>query len=266
MSKSAWAFTTAGFGLLVLMGCGHRDPASTTTTVPTPSSSVRPAANVQLRIDFEDIRGDLDEGSLVADRSGEQHSGTVHLSGELPTPLRVVEGAEPGGTAVGFPVPCPVEKGSACPKAIVEVQDSAAFNPGHDDFSYGAVLRLEPDRTSQGSNVIQKGFSLGGGGQWKLQVDGLAGNPSCVLVDTGGATTVKVTAARSVADGRWHDVNCHRTQGALLVEVDKVIDGRSPLTGSMEVSPAGPVRLGGKGLKPNNDQFFGEIDEIFYAD
>jgi hypothetical protein len=51
---------------------------------------------------------------------------------------------------------------------------------------------------------VQKGYAAGPGGEWKLQVDGYAGRPSCVLVGAGSPVIHLAVAGRSVADGRWH--------------------------------------------------------------
>jgi hypothetical protein len=48
-------------------------------------------------------------------------------------------------------------------------------------------VRLDPGQTSDGQNILQKGYSSTGG-QYKLQVDKLPGKPSCAMTSEGAHT------------------------------------------------------------------------------
>ncbi|MEV8518091.1 hypothetical protein [Dactylosporangium sp. NPDC051484] len=86
-------------------------------------------------------------------------------------------------------------------------------------------------RTSKGANVTQKGFSISDS-QFKLQVDGMAGRPSCVIVGTGSPTIFVALASRSVAGERWHQIACSRGNALLTVAVDGVKPGRTAIPSS----------------------------------
>jgi hypothetical protein len=124
---------------------------------------------------------------------------------------------------------------------------------------------LGADETTKGSNVVQKGFSTGGG-QFKLQVDGKEGLPSCVLAGAqqGGPLYVAISAS-TVADGRWHQVTCVRRGTSLTVSVDGAEVGRVAVPAELSVSNDDPVRIGGKGTGPNNDQYHGVLDDVFVS-
>lgn len=164
------------------------------------------------------------------------------------------------GQAVRFPPRCRVYAGRNCPRVVLEAREVP--NPGTAPVRFGAAVLMEVDDTDAGENVLQKGFSRGHG-QFKLQVDGLAGQPSCVLVGTGSSRIYVVTARASVADGWWHGIECVRTGSDFSIAVDGVISGRIRVPASLSIVNSDPLRIGGKGLSPNNDQFHGAIDDVF---
>ena len=92
-------------------------------------------------------------------------------------------------------------------------------------------------RDIPGENVVQKGYATSPGGEWKLQVDGYAGRPSCVLVGAGAATRYVALAGGSVADGQWHQLTCRRTGTALSIAVDGTVAG----VRSVPAALAGPA-------------------------
>lgn len=173
-------------------------------------------------------------------------------------------GTEPhsGGLAVRFPPPCPQYGDPACPRVILET--SFATNPGAGPLRYGAAVRLSPSETSSGENVLQKGFSHGHS-QFKLQVDGAGGQPSCVLVGTSSPQIHVVTASSSVADGQWHTVECVRDGSSLSVLVDGAVSGQTGVPAELSIVNGDPLRIGGKGISPNNDQFHGALDDVFVS-
>lgn len=165
-----------------------------------------------------------------------------------------------GGQAVRFPPRCRVYAGRTCPRVVLQSRDVP--NPGTAPVRFGAAVLMTADDTAAGENVLQKGFSRGHG-QFKLQVDGAAGLPSCVLVGTGSWRIHVVTAGVSVADGQWHAIECVRVDSELSILVDGVVMRRIRVPASLSIVNSEPLRIGGKGLSPNNDQFHGAIDDVF---
>ncbi|MEH1123999.1 LamG-like jellyroll fold domain-containing protein [Micromonospora sp. CPCC 206061] len=119
------------------------------------------------------------------------------------------------------------------------------------------VLLLAGD----GANVMQKGYSTGGVTQLKLQVDGSAGHPSCVVASK--AQIYRVIAPVTVADGRWHVLACTRTSTNLSISVDGAALGRIPVPADVSIVNSEPLRIGAKNLSPNNDQYAGLLDDVF---
>jgi hypothetical protein len=187
--------------------------------------------------------------------------------GRLPLRVRKAGGElstvpHAGGLAVRFPEPCEHYGAESCARAILQSGPADFLNPGQSAFTYGASVLVAPDETSKGANVIQKGFSVGDS-QFKLQVDGVAGHPSCVIVGTSGPTIYVALASLTVADGRWHRVECSRSDALLTVAVDGQLKGRSAIPSSLSIANADPLCIGGKGTSANNDQFVGAIDDVF---
>jgi hypothetical protein len=110
---------------------------------------------------------------------------------------------------------------------------------------------------------MQKGFSTGAGGQWKLQVDDTRGFPSCILVDSDTGETVRVLGDRTVADGDWHRVICERSGSAVTLTVDGQVSGLTDAITSMHIANTAPVRIAGKHAKPDGDFYFGDVDNAF---
>ena len=177
------------------------------------------------------------------------------------TRLQVVD--ETGrGRVMQFPDPCSAHD-PQCLRGIIEIGPSAALDVGDADFSYGAHLRLDASDIRDGANVVQRGYSTGGAGQWKLQVDDDAGRPECVLVGSGTQEAQTVESDRSVADGRWHAVECQRVGQELALLIDGTIAGRTDTTERLRISPSTPIRIGAKHVKKGSDPFFGLVDDVF---
>jgi hypothetical protein len=189
------------------------------------------------------------------DALGNDHRGQVVVAND--GAVESVPGPPDRGLAAGFPSRCTADHG--CPRALVEVPAAPSLDPGTAPFAYGASVWLAPDQTSVGSNIVQKGRFGTTGGQWKLQIDGLAGEPSCVV--RSGSDVVVVRSSVSVADSRWHRVVCRRDAGAVSIEVDGTVDREDVRTGAVD-SPM-PVRIGSPGVGDHDDQFHGRIDDVF---
>lgn len=191
----------------------------------------------------------------IADESGRGHTLRI-ISGHGGTVRAVTHGR---GSAILFPPRC---LRRICPHVALQTPSTADLNPGSRDISYGADVFLSPTQTSKGQNVIQKGYSTRGS-QWKLQIDGVAGRPSCVLVGDRSPRIRMATSVVSVADSRWHRVRCSRVGGTLSVWVDNVLRGRIGIPPRLSVTNNRPMSIGGKGAYADNDQFNGALDNVW---
>ncbi|HCT76515.1 MAG TPA: hypothetical protein DGG94_16325 [Micromonosporaceae bacterium] len=164
--------------------------------------------------------------------------------------------------AVHFPNLCGDNKPQDCPRAILESGPADFLNPGTNNFRWGASVQMLPNETSDGSNVLQKGLSMSGS-QFKLQVDGSQGRPSCVLSSDEGKFVA--FASESITDGRWHDLICDRTNSQLTLYVDGWPRAETIVPAGLSIVNEMPLTLGGKGQGPYNDQFHGTLDNAFVA-
>jgi hypothetical protein len=241
------------------------DAASAHQQVGTPSAA-QAAARTAARA--APSRWAATEGTLVA-RYGfdaARHGAITDESGNGHT-LRLITGnggrismvRHGAGRALRFPSKCSGKK--TCPHAALQSPSEPSLNPGTRPISYGAKVLLSPRQTSKGQNVVQKGYSATSS-QYKLQVDGVAGRASCVLV--GARPGIKlVTSTVSVADGSWHEVECRRSATALTVLVDGAVRGNRSVSARLSVANDRPLSIGGKGAYSDNDQFQGTLDDVW---
>ncbi|GAA1590261.1 LamG-like jellyroll fold domain-containing protein [Actinoplanes couchii] len=191
----------------------------------------------------------------ILDESGDGHTlRVISFQGGRVRP--VVHGP---GTALAFPGKCAA---LLCPQVTLQSADSADLNPGDRNLAFGADVLLAPAQTSAGQNVLQKGYSTVSS-QYKLQIDGTAGHPSCVLVDVRRPAIRVVRSAVTVADGRWHRLRCRRDGSRWEVWVDEVLRGRVRIPSRLSVANDQPLSIGGKGFYRDNDQFNGVLDNVW---
>jgi hypothetical protein len=248
----------AAASVLVLLatGCSNggldeREPAPGTDAPVTTGAG---GSETDLLLSFDEPL-DSGGGQGYADARGRPFLGLVVVSnGGRVEPAPGVDGT---GASVSFPSLCAAPTG--CPRAMVEVAPDPALDAGEDVFEYGAAVWLAPDQTTTGSNIVQKGRFGTTGGQWKLQVDSLTGEPSCVV--RSGPDVVVVRSKVSIADSTWHRVVCRRDLGSVTIRVDDSVDRREGPTGS--VTSDEPVRVGSAGVGDGDDQFHGRIDDVF---
>lgn len=225
------------------------------------ASASSPAGAVEVDLGEAAWDADLVDGAVLQDSAG---GSAVLRTTDRPAPqvgTSVVEGQP--GLRLGWV--CRAALWS-CGRALVELDGSRGLNPGSGGFEVSAQVALEPWQTSGGSNVLQKGWNQGGAGQYKLQVDGLAGRPSCVVVGTGEDRSYRVKGSRSIADGEWHELGCRRVGDELQLLVDGDVEGRTSLPGDLSVENGSVVRVGAKGLGGYDvDQFYGRLGRVSVA-
>jgi hypothetical protein len=233
--------------LLLVAAVAIPAPAAASPSAGPPSAA---SAVVIARYGFN-----LRRSGSIFDESGRGHTLRVVTAhgGAVRT---VVHGH---GSALAFPAEC---GGAGCPHVALQSPTSPDLNPGTRDIAYGADVLLPPGETSKGENIVQKGYSVTSS-QWKLQVDGMAGRPSCVLVDERAPTIWMAYSSVSISDGRWHSLECRRVGPTLAVFVDGVERGRTTVPATLSVSNERPLSIGGKGAFGDNDQFDGVLDNVW---
>ena len=241
-------------------------PTTAPTTAPVPAPPTVPAAtswDVVASYNFDD---GFDRAETIFDDSGHGHTlrMTSRHGGVVRTELRGT------GLALSYPRPCRKPSfrlsgtSPTCPRVVLQASTSDDLNPGIRPFAWGAMIKLPPNATGPGENVIQKGFRARTG-QFKLQVDGVAGHPSCVITETRTRAFHEVYARLSIADGLWHRVDCLRGRTTLMIVVDRRISAEKLIPAGLMVSNDMPLRIGGKGVLRANDQFNGAIDDVYVA-
>jgi concanavalin A-like lectin/glucanase superfamily protein len=165
------------------------------------------------------------------------------------------------GLAVDYPDRCTKPREGECPRVILEGNRDDSLNPGTRPMKYGASIRMVPSDLSDGANVLQKGYSVGKVSQFKLQVDHKQGRPSCVIA--GRNRIYRAQPAIDIADGAWHNVTCARARTGLSITVDGVRLATVPVPPGLSIANAEPLRIGGKGTNNGNDQYAGQIDNVF---
>jgi hypothetical protein len=198
--------------------------------------------------------------TTIADGTFDDGSGKKHLLRAVTRNGGAVKMTTHGnGQALVFPAKC---AGATCPKLVLQSADTPDLNPAAGPLRYGASVLLDPAEAGGGENVLQKGYAAGGG-QYKLQVDGESGKPSCAM---GGKTETTVHIARSrdsIADGEWHTLECRRSGATLAVVVDDHVKTSVAIPESLSVVTTQPLSLGGKGVGQDNDQFHGSLDDVW---
>lgn len=266
------ATAVAGAGLLVAAHFAQRSDAAprlTPAVVPSPSAGVltisdpgvaapaKPgrvevaAAPITVRYTFDGgvTQPITDVGGGFELRALGQNGGTLSL---------VPQGQ---GLAVQYPSRCTLPQDRDCPRAILEGARDDSLNPGTRPVRYGASVLMTHDDLADGANVVQKGYSVGGVSQFKLQVDHRQGHPSCVIAARN--RIYRAEPVIDVADGVWHDLACTRSGDRLTLTVDGVEQASVRVPGNLSIANAEPLRVGGKGANKGNDQYAGQIDNVF---
>jgi len=275
MSRNRWLLAGAATALVLLGGLAHGErPATLKASVvkPSPKAGIlpvsiavrppdgpQPSARVAVATAPVAVRYTFDGGvgRPITDLHGLHELRPVGQNGGL---LRLVP--QGLGLAVAFPDRCRLARERDCPRVILEGVRDDSLNPGTRELWYGASVRLSHADLADGANVVQKGYSVGGMGQFKLQVDHRLGHPSCVIA-TGRRRIFRAEPWFDVADGRWHSLGCARIGDRLTLSVDGVERASARIPAELSIANPEPLRIGGKGLSNGNDQFAGELDNVF---
>ncbi|MEV4703113.1 LamG-like jellyroll fold domain-containing protein [Actinoplanes sp. NPDC049316] len=243
------AMVSAGGDFTTIGGTVRKRYASFTATATGRADSDGTVA--AYNFDSTDGDGTFDDGSgaghvlKAATRNGATLRTTAHDAGQ----------------AVVFPPPC---DGSSCPRLVLQTPSAPDLNPGSRPLRFGASVRLTAQQTTDGQNLLQKGYSTGGG-QYKLQADKLPGHPSCAMTGADSPTIHLAKSSVTVADGAWHHLECRRTATTLSISVDGVVRGSTTVPATLSVDNTAPLSIGGKGLSSNADQFQGTLDDVWVA-
>jgi len=181
--------------------------------------------------------------TVMVDDSGSGHDGTI----------RNVTLGVPGdiGTAYSFDAS----------SSIVHVPSKADLNPGTKPLQISAHIRISSKLATGDYNVIQKGTDSATGGAWKLEIYAQAGknfgHPDCAFNSSAGKN--RVYGRTSLADGKWHVVECHLTNTQAWVTIDGN-DGPKSARVVGSIANTSDVTVGGK---TNNTHYFkGDLDEV----
>ncbi|BFU47245.1 LamG-like jellyroll fold domain-containing protein [Krasilnikovia sp. MM14-A1004] len=223
-------------------------PGPTVSPAPAPPPAPgQETGELVAQYGFEDDPAVDDSGNGHTLRTVARHRGAVR-----PTP-------HDAGQAMAFPAKC---RGGRCPQVVLQTRSAATLNPGALPLAFGATVLLSRTQTSKGQNIVQKGYSRTSS-QYKLQIDGAAGRPSCVLVGVLRPRIRMVRSRISVADGRWHTLECQRRGRWMRIIVDGVVQGRRHVPATLAIANWCPLSIGGKGAYNDNDQFHGSVDDVW---
>jgi hypothetical protein len=143
--------------------------------------------------------------------------------------------------------------------AWVEVANQAALNPGTNDFSYSAYVKLTtvPSSSTVTYDVIRKGLSTTSTGEFKLEVI-KGGRIRCTAKDSVRTRLSLVGPSTSVGDGRWHHIACSRTGNTWRATVDSASTTKQAPLKSISNSLA--LAIGSKYGKQDNVP--GLVDDV----
>lgn len=142
--------------------------------------------------------------------------------------------------------------------SIVRVPHADDLNPGSGDFSYGAWVNFTELPPAQTWDILRKGLSTTGGGNYKLEL--FTGNGTararCSWMDVSGAT-ITVVRGTGLNDGRWHRLTCSRSGDTFTVDVDGSTTSNPKTLGA--ISNSADLTIGAKAT--DSDVFRGLIDD-----
>ncbi len=253
-SHAALTVTAVATGLLLCGGIAAEPVVAATITGGERSTLLLGRAGkvtTEFRFTF-DRRESLRPGTTVRDVSGHRNHGRVMTSNG--GRLRKVNGAP--GEAAKFPC-------AGCGRALINVPDRRALDPGRNPFWFGASIKVADREARRGKdpNIMQKGLISQPGSRWKLELIG--SRPQCTI--RGSAGQLVVRASQHIDNATWHQLQCRRQDGVVSLWIDGTVAAqKTGRTG--RVANSAPVRIGAKALASGggNDQYHGRIDGLFY--
>ena len=251
MAASAELGAISAVGDFTTIGTASRKRYVSFAVKKTEDTTPAPASDYVASYNFD---------STIADGTFDDGSGKGHLLRAVVRNGGAIKMFPHGnGQALSFPAKC---TGATCPKLVLQAADTADLNPAAGPLRFGAAVKMNKAEAGAGENIMQKGYSTAGG-QYKLQVDGLSGKPSCGMSDK-SSTTVHVARSReSILDGEWHSLECRRNGETLSVVVDDQVKTVVAIPEELSVVTTQPLSVGGKGVGQDNDQFHGSLDDIW---
>jgi hypothetical protein len=91
----------------------------------------------------------------------------------------------------------------------------------------------------------------------------VSGKPSCGMSDNDASRLYLAKSRLSIADGKWHSVECRRTGPTLSILIDDQMLANVAIPATLSVVTTQPFSLGGKGVGADNDQFHGSLDDVW---
>jgi Concanavalin A-like lectin/glucanases superfamily len=181
--------------------------------------------------------------STMLDSSGLGNNGTS---------LNVAEG-RPGVTAASDPTDLAFGFDGAT--SYVKVPDSPSLDPGSSNLSITASVNFAQ---SPGANldydVLRKGLAATAGGDFKMEIFD-TGQAFCLFKGSIGVGRIK--NGPDLSDGRWHSLECVRTDTTVELTVDGTTYRKAASVGSIANGSALYI-----GAKPGDDYMDGLIDEV----
>ena len=160
------------------------------------------------------------------------------------------------GTIVGAQVGVPGFSGSAYlfgGRSFVSVPNAAALNPGRKRIALKIRLNttLVPPRPDW--DIMRKGVFGNGTGDYKLEFQP-TGQATCGFL--GSLDDAEITAGPPLNDGRWHTVQCVKTNASIRLVVGGRRFSKRVRVGS--IRNGAPLVIG---ARPGSEFFQGALDE-----
>jgi len=152
---------------------------------------------------------------------------------------------------------------TTAPGHINVVPDNDSLDPGFSNFAVVTRIRFT---STLDRNIVQKGQSAVNGRAFKMKARGAehAGFISCLFRGSDGDSYVD--SNRSLANGKWHTIQCKRTNQGTVMRVDGVVTERND-NDPGSIDNDWPIAIGGntscwEGAARNCNYWWGDIDYI----
>jgi hypothetical protein len=141
--------------------------------------------------------------------------------------------------------------------SIVKVPSSNSLNPGSANIRLTLHVKFtKPPSTTVGDyDLIRKGLSTSGGGDYKAEVL-RSGRAFCFF--KGSSAKGSVLDGPNLADGKWHTISCTKTLESVQLTVDGKTYTRRAHVGS--IANGDPLTIGAQAR--GADWYAGNMDEV----